>query len=112
MWDYYTALGWKNNKGAAIVRKTSVAAMWQLKCDVAADITAHATWHKVWRDVPDTPWAVWTAFRGMVAKDGVLHIAIAANSNFNEYAEQNHPQRMEKLFAIMNCNSLVWHLAE
>ena len=33
-WDYYESLGWKNNKGGVIVKKTAAAKMWNLQTGV------------------------------------------------------------------------------
>lgn len=44
-WDYYESLGWKNNKGAQIVRKTAAARMWSLQTGTTErDLQTRQAW--------------------------------------------------------------------
>lgn len=44
-WSYYESLGWRNNKGATIVRKTSAARMWEFENNIQVqDLDARKMW--------------------------------------------------------------------
>lgn len=44
-WDYYESLGWRNNKGAQIVRKTAAARMWSLQTGTTErDLQTRQAW--------------------------------------------------------------------
>lgn len=58
-WNYYDALGWKNNKGAAISNKNSAAAMWQMSGEPAPDAAFRALWWRHFHLVGGTPYPLW-----------------------------------------------------
>ena len=74
-WNYYDSLGWRNNKGAAIVSKSSAATMWRMQGDTIADATQRNVWYKCFKSCPVHNCAVWTSFeRCVVQTDGKLQV--------------------------------------
>lgn len=67
--DYYAALGWKNNKGAAIASRPSAASMWRPSGEVLGDMDNRAIWRKVFQNAKTTNVQVWTEYRGLVLED-------------------------------------------
>lgn len=63
-WDYYEALGWKNNKGAPICNKNSAAAMWNMDGEPAPDTRLRECWWRHFHAVAGTPWALWMGVAG------------------------------------------------
>lgn len=51
-WNYYESLGWKNNKGAAIVSKSSAALMWKMQGSTIALPEQRAEWYKCFKSSP------------------------------------------------------------
>lgn len=74
-WNYYESLGWKNNKGAAIVSKTSAATMWRMQGETIADITQVQLWYKCFKSSPIYLNSIWTAFeRYNISEECTLHV--------------------------------------
>lgn len=63
-WDYYEALGWKNNKGAAIVSKLAAARMWRRQYDTSAPPEGSSVWFKVVSACPILDMNVFRCFAG------------------------------------------------
>lgn len=59
-WNYYDALGWKNNKGAPISNKNSAAAMWSIEGEPAPDTALRQLWWRHFHLVGGVQWALWS----------------------------------------------------
>ena len=61
-WNYYDSLGWRNNKGAAIVSKTSAALMWKMQGSTIAVPEQRAEWYKCFKSSPLYDCRIWSYF--------------------------------------------------
>lgn len=63
-WSYYEALGWKNNKGAAIVSKMAAARMWRRQFETGTAPNGADAWHKVMQACPVPDYNIWKCYAG------------------------------------------------
>lgn len=109
-YNYYAALGWKNNKGAPIVSKVSAAAMWRLSGDTCANIAQRQAWADAFKNAPTTSVLVWTAFRDIQVKESdterSLYISLALNSKQIEALEDKCERCFRGLMSAYNCQSI------
>lgn len=63
-WSYYESLGWKNNKGAAIVSKLAAARMWRRQFETKQAPDGAPAWFNVVKECPVPDWHVWQAYAG------------------------------------------------
>lgn len=79
-WDYYEALGWKNNKGAVIVSKIAAARMWRRQYETSTPHTGAQAWFKAVCDCPITDPNAFKCFRGAeISADKVIcHLGCSA----------------------------------
>lgn len=114
-YNYYAALGWKNNKGAAIVSKVSAAAMWRLQGDTCGNLAERAAWAKAFKNAPTTSPLVWTAFQTLQVEQNdthnVLHIHVALNAKQIEALEDKCERSLRALMAHYQCTAIEYHIS-
>ena len=112
-YNYYAALGWKNNKGAQIVSKVSAAAMWRFSGDTAANLSEREQWAKAFRNADTTASVVWTAFRHLDVRttdtERVLHITIAIPPTWLEDFENKCERNIRALMRAYQCTGVEYH---
>ena len=85
-WNYYESLGWKNNKGAAIVRKQAAAAMWHCQFALGRELEGASIWFEYWSRAQVYDLRVWSAFRSLVRVDDTLaHLRCSCKPDFFEW---------------------------
>ena len=110
MWDYYNALGWKNNKGAPIVSKNSAAAMWRMQCDTVADVSMSRLWWTIFKGAEEAPLILWENYRGMKKDGDTLHIYAANDRSLFDLVENHHQKRLALLMDKTGVEHIVWHI--
>lgn len=112
-YNYYSSLGWRNNKGAPIVSKVSAAAMWRLSGDTCANLSERENWSKAFRNASTTSPRVWLAFRSMRVEvtdsARVLHIHIALNTKQIEALEDTCERQLRALMGLYQANTIEYH---
>ena len=112
-YNYYSSLGWRNNKGAPIVSKVSAAAMWRLSGDTCANLSERENWSKAFRNASTTSPLVWLAFRSMRVEvtdsARVLHIHIALNTKQIESLEDACEKQLRALMGLYQANTIEYH---
>ncbi len=63
-WSYYEALGWKNNKGAAIISKLAAARMWRRQFDTKTPPDGAPVWFNVMKECEICDYSLFTGFLG------------------------------------------------
>lgn len=63
-WNYYEALGWKNNKGAAIINKLSAARMWKRQYETREPKAGAREWFDVMRRAGICDYNIWNTYGG------------------------------------------------
>lgn len=112
-YNYYAALGWKNNKGAQIVSKVSAAAMWRFSGDTAGNLSEREQWAKAFRNADTTSSVVWTAFKHLEVRasdtERVLHITMDMSPKWLEGFEDKCERNLRALMRAYNCTSIEYH---
>ena len=97
-WSYYEALGWRNNKGAAIVSRLACARMWRRQFDTREPMNGAAQWFQAFKDCPVIDYAVFNAYVGASISsedDRVLEVRFRANEAYLADMEAQVPQCLE-----------------
>ena len=63
-WSYYESLGWKNNKGAAIVSRLACARMWRRQFEGGAPPNGASIWFSAVKECPVPDYKVWNIYAG------------------------------------------------
>lgn len=112
-YNYYSSLGWRNNKGAPIVSKVSAAAMWRLSGDTCANLAERENWSKAFRNASTTSPLVWLSFRSMRVEVAdstrVLHIHIALNTKQIEALEDACERQLRAIMGLYQANTIEYH---
>lgn len=84
-WAYYESLGWKNNKGAPIVRKQSAAAMWNMQFGVTENAPElRKAWYDAFARLESADYVVFDNVKRLTITGG--NVVIAAK-DFRQFAE-------------------------
>lgn len=105
-WNYYESLGWRNNKGAPIVRKSAAATMWAMKLGTSANIEADRAYYLAFKGAYNCGWRVWAAYRGLRVEDGILHLHINGGAKTAKWYEETCPAQLEALMRSLDCQGL------
>lgn len=112
-YNYYAALGWKNNKGAPIVSKVSAAAMWRLSGDTCGNLAQREIWARAFRNAPTTSILVWLSFRDLQVEvtdtERVLHLHTTLNTKQIEDFEEKCEKQLRTVMAAYDCTQLQYH---
>lgn len=93
-WDYYEALGWKNNKGAVIVSKLAAARMWRRQFETKTPPDGAPQWFKAVKECAIPNPKVFTAFMGAEREDDKILIRLSCSEKFFAQIKEN-TQRLE-----------------
>lgn len=97
-WSYYEALGWRNNKGAAIVSRLACARMWRRQFDTREPMNGAAQWFQAFKDCPIIDYSVFNAYAGAsisTEDNRVLEVRFRANEPYLADIEAKVPQCLE-----------------
>lgn len=97
-WSYYEALGWRNNKGAAIVSRLACARMWRKQYDTKEPPAGAVQWFQAFKDCPIIDYAVFNAYIGAMISpedDRLLEVRFRANEPYLADIEAKVPQCLE-----------------
>lgn len=83
-WSYYDSLGWKNNKGAAIVNKLSAARMWRRQYETGSTPNGAVEWFSVMRGSAVPDYVLWNAYAGAEINDGRAVVRMRASAKWIE----------------------------
>lgn len=89
-WAYYESLGWRNNKGAPIVRKQSAAAMWNMQFGVTENaLELRKAWYDAFARLESADYVVFDNVKRLTITGG--NVVIAAK-DFRQLAERLRTQ--------------------
>lgn len=97
-WSYYESLGWRNNKGAAIVSRLACARMWRKQFDTKEPPAGAIQWFQAFKDCPIIDYAVFNAYAGATLsteEDRTLEVRFRANEPYLRDIETKVPQCIE-----------------
>lgn len=106
-WSYYEALGWKNNKGAAIVSRLACARMWRRQFEGGVPPAGASVWFGVVKECDVLDYKVFTIYAGAAIGANGLIIRLRCTPDY--YAKLiNHVPNIErtmcKAFRVEECN--------
>ena len=109
-WNYYAALGWKNNKGAPIVSKPAAAAMWRVKNDTAISTPEREIWAKAFKSSTWLNPIIWTSYSSMKVRenDSVRELVITLTMSEEQVKalEEHCEKQLRALMRYYSCTSL------
>lgn len=111
-WDYYESLGWKNNKGAVITRKSAAARMWTLQTGVSKKALAPrvAWFNEVSRcEYSDT--VIFDNLVDITPSEGVLHLMANDCERFAKVCEEHYLAAVAAYAKAYNCTKALYHPA-
>lgn len=94
-WNYYESLGWKNNKGAAIVDKLACARNWRRQFETGTAPDGSPVWFAVVRSCPIPDYSVFTCYAGAERTETGAVIRLRCTADFLERLKAAVPA-MEK----------------
>lgn len=105
-WNYYESLGWKNNKGAAIVRKQSCAAMWRAQFATGDVCEWRRHWFKALHKAHIFDLRAFTDVRGAEIEGENLTLSIVGGKEFAEFLDGSYMPVLRYFVADMGCKTL------
>lgn len=99
-WDYYEALGWKNNKGAVIVSKLAAARMWRRQFETKTPPDGALQWFKAVKECSIPNPKVFTAFMGAEREGDKVIVRLSCSEKFFAQIRENTPRLEPDLRAI------------
>lgn len=81
-WSYYESLGWKNNKGAAIVDKLACARMWRCQFETGAAPNGAKGWFSAIKGCKIPDFNCWTCYVGAENKEDRVVVRLKCTEDF------------------------------
>lgn len=81
-WSYYESLGWKNNKGAAIVSKVACARMWKRQFETGAAPNGADAWFKAMQACTIADVNTFKCFAGAEREEAGAVVRLRCKSSF------------------------------
>lgn len=90
-WDYYESLGWRNNKGAAIVRRLACARQWRRQFDTKEPPVGAACWAKAVENCPVRDYDIYGIYAGAEKIGDAVRVNLRCKADFLAKFEQILP---------------------
>lgn len=90
-WDYYESLGWRNNKGAAIVRRLACARQWRRQYETKEPPVGAACWAKAVENCPVRDYDIYGVYAGAEKIEDGVRINLRCKADFLAKLEQILP---------------------
>lgn len=111
-WSYYESLGWKNNKGAQIVRKSSAARMWSLQSGMTENALApRLAWYQEISSCACTDVRVFDNLVNLVVDGDTLHIYARSVREFAQICETQCLAGVQRYAAAYSCSKVTYESA-
>lgn len=108
-WDYYESLGWKNNKGAEIKRKSAAARMWNLQSGVTTQALApRVAWFQAISRCDYSDSVIFDNLVNVIPREGTLHLLVRENERFAAVCEEHYIGALQAYAAAYSCTSVVY----
>ncbi len=112
-WQYYDSLGWRNNKGAAITKKSAAAKMWNLQSGTTTQpLAPRVAWSNVMTQCDSTDTRVFENLVRTDIKGEVLHLYARDVKEFAALMEGPFMAGLRRYAAAYSCSSVIYHQAE
>lgn len=110
-WSYYESLGWKNNKGAAIVSRLAAARMWKRQYELGVVPNGSDAWFKVMQECTVTDYSVWQVYAGAEKVDDKAIVRLRCSQNYLQQLEAAAPTLERQLRALWRVSELTFETA-
>ena len=105
-WSYYESLGWKNNKGAAIVSKLAAARMWRRQFETKQAPDGAPAWFNVVKECPVMDWHMWQAYAGAERTETGIVIRLRCTEQYISGLRQAFPAIDKALAAAYHAQAV------
>lgn len=109
-WNYYESLGWKNNKGAAIVSKLAAARMWRRKYESGTAPNGSEGWFKVLQECPVADYGVWKAYAGAERNESGVIARLRVSEQYLSQLREHMPSLERQLQAVWRAPAVTFEL--
>ena len=99
-WSYYESLGWKNNKGAAIVSKLAAARMWKRQYETGNAPNGSEAWFKAVQACPIPDFNIWQIFAGAERNGDIVIVRLRCSGEYLDKLKAAVPTLERDLRAI------------
>ena len=99
-WSYYESLGWKNNKGAAIVSRLAAARMWKRQFELGVVPNGADAWFKAMQECAITDYSVWQVFTGAERANDKAIVRLRCSGAYLDQLRQAVPTLERTLKAL------------
>lgn len=112
-WNYYEALGWRNNKGAQIVSKVSAASMWRMQGETCINLAERQSWARAFKTCNVTSPLIFTSFQSLKVEilddERMLHIYTSFNEKQINTLEDKCERNLRVLMSLYDCTGIMYH---
>lgn len=81
-WSYYESLGWKNNKGAAIVSKEACARMWKRQFETGTAPNGAEAWFRAVKSCKIADYGIFISYLGAEREESGAVVRLRCKSKF------------------------------
>ncbi len=96
-WNYYESLGWKNNKGAAIVSKIACARMWRRQFETRQAPNGALDWWTGMRSCDVYDYGVWQCYAGAERTPEKVIFRLRCSREYWEDVKRHTPEILKAL---------------
>lgn len=109
-WDYYESLGWRNNKGAAIVRRLACARQWRRQYETKEPPVGAACWAKAVENSPVRNYDIYGIYAGAEKIEDGVRINLRCKPDFLAKLEEILPGLRSTLAGLMRSPKVDLHV--
>lgn len=91
-WSYYESLGWRNNKGAAIVSKIAAARMWRRQFETGDAPRGSDAWYKILQTCPVADYRLWIGYLGAERVEDHVEVRLRLTAAYLEQLQKILPE--------------------
>lgn len=111
-WEYYDSLGWRNNKGAQIVKKTAAARMWNLQTGITKQALApRVAWFEAMSRCECSNIVIFDSLVRADVRGDVLHLIARDVKTFSDICEHQFMAGLKTYATGYECRSAVYEPA-
>lgn len=105
-WNYYDALGWKNNKGAPIVKRLSCARQWSRQFETGPTPDGAEYWFHAVKSCPIYDYGVWKVYAGAERDGDKVIIRLRCSSKYLTELQAAVPTLERSLMTMWKASSI------
>lgn len=103
-WDYYESLGWRNNKGAAIVKRLACARQWRRQFETKEPPVGAACWAKAVENCPVRDYDIYGIYAGAEKIEDGVRINLRCKADYLAKLENVLPSLRRTIAGLFRSN--------